>query len=66
MIIDDQFAVGSTNNKLGVSVSVPSENRNSVIFQNHSATDSQIFAIVGFYLTANVNAHAGLKWIEVK
>jgi hypothetical protein len=66
MIIDDQFAVGSTNNKLGVSVSEPSENRNSVIFQNHTATDSQILAIVGFYLNANVNAHAGLKWIEVK
>lgn len=66
MVIDDQFVTGAVNNKLGIAVSEPSENRNSVIFQNHSATDSQIFAIVGYYLNGNVNARASLKWLEVK
>ena len=66
MIIDDQFVTGAQNNKFGVAISEPSENRNSVIFQNHSATDSQIFVIVGYPLGANVNARASLKWIEVK
>lgn len=66
MIVDDQFVTGSTNNKLGVAVSEPSENRNTVIFQNHTATDSQIFAIIGYYINGNVNAKAGLKWLEVK
>ena len=66
MIIDDQFVSGTTNNKLGVAVSDTTENRNSVIFQNHSATDSQIFAVIGYYLNGNVNARASLKWLEVK
>lgn len=66
MIIDDQFVTGSTNNKFGIAVSEPSENRNTAIFQNYNATDSQIFVIVGYPLGTNVNARAGLKWIEVK
>lgn len=66
MIIDDQFVTGTTNNKLGTAVTEFTENRNSVIFQNHDATDSQIFAIIGYYLNANINARAGLRWLEVK
>lgn len=66
MIIDDQYVTGATNNKFGVAVSEPSENRNSVIFQNHSATDSQILAIVGYSLGSTANARASLKWLEVK
>lgn len=66
MIIDDQFVTGATNNKFGIAVSEPSENRNSVIFQNYDSTNSQIFAIIGYPLGASVNARAGLKWIEVK
>ena len=66
MVIDDQFVTGATNNKLGIAVSEPSENRNSVIFQNHNATDSQIFAIIGYSLGGTVNARASLKWLEVK
>lgn len=66
MIIDDQFVTGATNNKLGVAVTDTVENRNSVIFQNHTATDSQIFAVIGYYLNGNVNARASLKWLEVK
>lgn len=66
MIIDDQFVTGATNNKLGQAVAEVIENRNSVIFQNYNATDSQIFAIIGYYLNANVAARASLKWLEVK
>lgn len=66
MIIDDQFVTGATNNKMGQAVTEVIENRNSVIFQNHSATDSQIFVVVGYYLNANIAARASLKWLEVK
>lgn len=66
MVIDDQFVTGATNNKQGTAVTEVIENRNSVIFQNHSATDSQIFAVVGYFLNANIAARASLKWLEVK
>lgn len=66
MIIDDQFVTGATNNKLGLAQTEATENRNSVIYQNYNATDSQILAIVGYYMGSNINAHAGLRWLEVK
>lgn len=66
MIIDDQFVTGSANNKLGQALVESIDNRNSIIFQNYNATDSQIFAVVGYFLSANVNARASLRWLEVK
>lgn len=64
-IIEDQFVTGSTNNKLGTAVSQTIENRNTAIYQNFTATDSQIIAIIGYYLNANIAARASMKWLEV-
>lgn len=66
MVIDDQFVTGATNNKLGAAQTETTENRNSVIFQNYNATDSQIMAIIGYSMGTTVNAHAALRWLEVK
>lgn len=65
-IIDDQFVTGTTNNKLGTAVSANIENRNTTIYQNYNANDSQIIAIIGYYLNATITARATLRWLEVK
>ena len=65
-ILDDQFASGSANNKPGSPISDNVENRNNVIFQNYNSTDSQIFAVIGYRLTADALVRTALRWLEVK
>jgi hypothetical protein len=65
-ILDDQFASGSANNKPGAPISDNIENRNNVIFQNYDSTDSQIFAVIGYRLTADASVRSALRWLEVK
>jgi hypothetical protein len=65
-ILDDQFASGSANNKPGSPISENVENRNNVIFQNYNSTNSQIFAVIGYRLTADALVRASLRWLEVK
>lgn len=66
LVIEDNFATGDGNKKLGINPSNPIDSRTSTIYQNYDSTDSQILAIVGRNTGTDVAARASIQWLEVK
>lgn len=66
LVIDDSFASGSSGNKTGSVENNSVNNRNCTIYQNYDSNDSQILALVCYYLGTTVNVRASLSWIETK
>lgn len=64
-VLHDGFVSGSQGQNLGSAI-LNATNRSSAIFQNYDATDSQILAVVGYNIGADVTTQASMSWIEVK
>jgi hypothetical protein len=65
-VLHDDFAIGGQANKSGEMNNINVDIRSAAIYQNYTATDSMVLAIIGYRLGMDVSVRASLDWLEVK